>query len=119
MVEKRILLIEDEPQLRDALTLGLRRAGYPVDVASTAGEAQQRLNGQGYALMIADWSLLDGNGIDLADRAAKLRVKTIIISGYIFSLPAGAADRHGLLTKPISIYNLVAAVQNRIGNPGS
>jgi hypothetical protein len=47
------------------------------------------------------------------DRAAKLRARTIIISGYIFSLPTGAADRHGLLTKPISIFNLVAAVQHR------
>jgi DNA-binding response OmpR family regulator len=69
--------------------------------------------------VIADWRLPDGNGIDLADRAAKLHSKTIIISGYIFSLPAGAANRHGLLTKPISIYNLLAAVQHRIGNPGA
>jgi DNA-binding NtrC family response regulator len=70
-------------------------------------------------LVIADWRLPDGNGIDLADRAVKLRAKTIIISGYLFSLPAGAADRHGFLTKPISIFNLVAAVQHRIGNPSS
>jgi CheY-like chemotaxis protein len=61
--------------------------------------------------LIADWRLPDGNGIDLADRATKLRAKTIFVSGYIFNLPA-AANRHGLLTKPISIFNLLAAVQH-------
>ena len=117
MAEKSILLVEDERELRDVLALGLRRAGYTVDIAATAAEAHQLLEQKRYALVIADWRLPDGNGIDLADRAVKLRARTIIISGYIFSLPAGAADRHGLLTKPISIYNLVAAVQHRIGNP--
>ena len=117
MVEKRILLVEDERELRDVLALGLRRAGYTVDVAATAADAVQRLEQKQYALLIADWRLPDGNGIDLADGAVKLGAKTIIVSGYLFALPAGAADRHGLLTKPISIFNLLAAVQHRIGNP--
>ena len=94
MPEKRILLVEDERELREVLALGLRRAGYTVDVAATASEADQLLDQKQYALLIADWRLPDGNGIDLADRAAKLRAKTIIISGYVFTLPAGAADRH-------------------------
>ena len=119
MVEKRILLVEDERELRDVLALGLRAAGYTVEIAATAADAYKLLDQKQYALVIADWRLPDGNGIDLADRAAKLRARTIIISGYIFRLPAGAADRHGLLTKPISIFNLIAAVQHRIGNPSA
>ena len=119
MAEKPILLVEDERELRDTLALGLHGAGYTVDLAATAADAHQLLDQKKYALVIADWRLPDGNGIDLADRASKLRAQTIIISGYVFSLPAGAADRHGLLTKPITIYNLVAAVQHRIGNATS
>jgi DNA-binding response OmpR family regulator len=119
MPEKRILLVEDERELREVLALGLRRAGYTVEVAVTVADAELLLKQKRYALLIADWRLPDGNGIDLADRAAELRAKTIIISGYLFTLPAGAADRHGLLTKPISIFNVVAAVQHRIGNPTS
>ena len=99
------------------LALGLGRAGYTVDVAAKVADADQLLEQKRYALVIADWRLPDGNGIDLADKAIKLRAKTIIVSGYLFALPAGAADRHGLLTKPVLIYNLVAAVQHRIGNP--
>src|SRR5437868_6022704 len=83
----------------------LRRAGYTVDFVATAADAHERLEQKKYALVIADWRLPDGNGIDLADRAARLGARTIIVSGYIFNLPAGAAKRHGLLTKPISIFN--------------
>jgi DNA-binding response OmpR family regulator len=65
-------------------------------------------------LVIADWLLPDGNGIDLADHALDHRAKTLIISGYLIGLPAGAARRHRLLRKPFSIEDLVTAVQNRI-----
>ena len=119
MAEKRILLVEDERELREVLARGLRRAGYSVDLAATAADADRLLEQKRYALLIADWRLPDGNGIDLADKAIKLGAKTIIVSGYLFTLPAGAADRHGLLTKPVSIYNLVAAVQHSIGNPNA
>ena len=99
------------------LALGLRRARYTVDVAATATEARQLIEAQSYALVIADWMLPDGNGIDLADRALEHRAKTLIISGYLFGLPAGAARRHCLLKKPFSIDDLVAAVRNRMETP--
>jgi DNA-binding response OmpR family regulator len=111
---KRILLVEDERELREVLALGLRRAGYTVDVAATVAEAQPLIKGQSYALVVADWLLPDGNGIDLADRALEHSAKTLIVSGYLFGLPAGAARRHRLLRKPFSIDDLVTAVQNRI-----
>jgi DNA-binding response OmpR family regulator len=119
MPDKRILLVEDEFELRELLRLGLKHAGYPVDTAATAAEARRLIQAQSYALVIADWQLPDGNGIDLADDALNRRSRTLIISGYSFGLPAGAAQRHGVLTKPIAVYDLVAAVQNRIGNPSA
>jgi two-component system, OmpR family, response regulator len=111
---RRILLVEDERELREVLALGLRRAGYTVDGAATATEAQQHMEAQPYVLVVADWMLPDGNGIDLADRALEHGAKTLIISGYLFGLPAGAARRHFLLRKPFSIDELVVAVKNRI-----
>jgi hypothetical protein len=72
------------------------------------------------AEIIPEWRAtspgIRSNGIDLADRAAGLRAKTIIISGYLFGLPAGAAARHETLMKPIKTFELVAAVQRNIGN---
>ena len=55
MTDKRILLVEDERELREVLALTLRRAGYIVDLAPTATEAQQLLYSQFYALVLADW----------------------------------------------------------------
>lgn len=115
MANKRLLLVEDEDDVREVLALGLRGAGYPVDAVATAAEANQRLQSMRYALVIAGWRLPDGNGIDLADQALNLRAKTIIISGYLFSLPAGAALRHGTLMKPIRTNEMVTAVERSIG----
>src|SRR3954471_19832523 len=114
---KQILLVEDERELREVLALGLRRGRYTVDVAATATEARQLIEAHSYALIIADWMLPDGNGIDLADRALEHHARTLIISGYLFGLPAGAARRHRLLRKPFSIDDLLAAVQKRIKTP--
>ena len=99
--------------------MGLRRAGYTVDVAGNAAEARQLLATQSYGVVVADWRLPDGNGIDLADHAVRRGARTLIISGFGIGLPAGAAERHGMLTKPVSIFDLVAAVQRLIGNPSS
>jgi DNA-binding response OmpR family regulator len=119
LTDKRILLVEDEPDLRALLEVSLRRAGYTVDSASTAAEAQELMQAQSYAMVIVDWVLPDGNGIDLADDALQRDARTLIISGYAFGLPAGAAQRHEMLIKPASTDDLVAAVRRRIGNPSA
>jgi two-component system OmpR family response regulator len=119
MPGKRILLIEDERDTRAFLALGLLSAGYDVDVAPTAVRASQYLEAKFYSLVLADWRLPDGNGIELADEAARLGAKTFIISGYLFSLPSGAADRHQLLMKPVRVDELVAAVRREIGEAGA
>lgn len=51
------------------------------------------MNDSSYALVIADLHLPDGNGLDVAEYAAELGLKTAIISGYIHQLEAKAADR--------------------------
>lgn len=118
MPEKRILLVEGEREDRAFLTLALQGAGYPIDSSETAAAGRRALGATKYALAIVGWQLPDGNGIDLADSAAKMGVRTIIVSGFPFGLPAGAADRHRTLAKPVSTYGLIAAVQREIGNPG-
>jgi DNA-binding response OmpR family regulator len=114
MPPKRILLIEDEATTRELLMHALRGEGYAVDSADTAAAATY-FESTLYALVIADWLLPDGNGIDLADRAAKLGAKTIVFSEHLFRLPAGAADRHQLMMKPVRPHEMVAAVRRTIG----
>jgi DNA-binding response OmpR family regulator len=61
----RLLVVEDEPDLANAIARGLRRDGHAVDTALTAVEADLKLRTAGYDLVCLDWSLPDGSGITL------------------------------------------------------
>jgi len=115
MAEKRILLVEDEPEICEFLTTALRGSGYAVDAARTAAEAWAYLDAHRYALVIADWRLPDGDGSLIADSAAELGAKTFLMSGYLFHMPGGRAEQHQTLMKPIRPSEMVAAVQQSIG----
>jgi CheY-like chemotaxis protein len=115
MAGKRILLVEDEEEIADMLALGLRSEGYIVDTAGTLAQARQRLNSLKYALVSTDLRLPDGNGLEIADRAADIGARTSILSGYVFQLPPYAADRHEMLMKPMRPSEFVAAVERLIG----
>lgn len=117
MSVKRILLVEDEPDIHQLLTHVLVDSGYIVDVAETVARAWQCLDAQSYALVIADWRLPDGDGTVIADAAADLGAKTFVMSGYLFQMPGGRAERHDTLMKPVRPAELVAAVERSIGKP--
>ena len=63
--EGRILVIDDEPSLRDVLELGLSRAGFFVGTAASHGEALTQLEDH-WDLVVTDLQLPDGDG--LSDR---------------------------------------------------
>lgn len=113
MMEQRILLLEDEPEIADLLMLVLSSDGYEVDLASTVAQARDRLAERSYGLVIADSRLPDGDGIAIADRAADLGAKTAVMSGYVMS--AGKAARHEVWTKPMRPSEFTVAVERCIG----
>ena len=115
MAAKRILLVEDETGISDFLTIALRGEGYGVDVAATVAEAWARLDAHRYELVITDWRLPDGDGMLIADAAAELGAKTLLMSGYLFNMPGGRAEAHETLMKPIRPSEMVAVVQRSIG----
>ena len=80
--EKRVLLLDDDEDLRDLYTRALRGAGFVVDPVKLVATASACLNGMRYDLVIADWRLPDGEGLTVADQAASLGAKTIIYSSY-------------------------------------
>jgi DNA-binding response OmpR family regulator len=108
---KRILFVEDEPNIQDPMSHALRSGGYSVDVAGTAAEAKSCLIAQTYDLVIVDWRLPDGDGRVIADWAAELGAKTIVVSGYLHHMPSGRAEGHETIMKPFWPRDLVAAVQ--------
>ena len=112
---KRILLVEDDRNTGVLLEHILHSAGFAVDLVATVADAEQRLADTPYALVIADWRLSDGDGIALADQAAARGIKTAILTGYAFQVPAKVVARHELWLKPMRPAEIIAAVERCIG----
>lgn len=64
----RILVVEDEAELAEAIAVGLRREGYAVDVAYDGEGAAERIAISPYDLITLDLNLPDVDGLELADR---------------------------------------------------
>jgi len=65
MSPSRILVVDDEPSVTDALQLILTELGHHVDSAKSVTEAREFLKGAPYDLVFTDLRLPDGSGIDL------------------------------------------------------
>ncbi|MCS6912976.1 MAG: response regulator transcription factor [Myxococcales bacterium] len=118
----RLLVVEDEVKVACFVAQGMQEEGYEVDVALSAAEARVRLGldtplpGGGYHLLILDWMLPDGDGLELArqSRSQGLQVPLIMltardaISERVAALDAGADD---YLVKPFAFAELVARVR--------
>ena len=64
----RLLVVEDEPELADAVARGLRRDGYAVDVAHDGQEALDRLAINAYDLVCLDLNLPEVDGLEVCRR---------------------------------------------------
>jgi len=64
----RILVVEDEPDLANAIAVGLRREGYAVDVAATGDGAVEKLAVTTYDLVCLDLNLPDMDGRQICRR---------------------------------------------------
>jgi len=121
----RLLVVDDEPDLRTLYELTLLREGYDVDSAGSVEEGWARLQEQGYHAVITDMRLPDGSGLDLLRRleAAGRGEKTIVITAYgsaenaVEALKAGAFD---YLTKPVDLRQFRGVVASALGRaPGA
>jgi two-component system, NtrC family, response regulator PilR len=117
VVQKRILLVDDDDDVRELLALALRSEGYFVDVAASAARALSNLMESEYALVIADWRLPDGDGMAVANFAEQRGAKTVIMSGYLFHMPSSKAEQCLTLMKPLQPSEVAAVVRSCIGDP--
>jgi two-component system response regulator HydG len=110
----RILLIEDEADLRLLLEHVLIDAGYAVEVTGTARGGEQLLRRQRYDLVIADHRLPDGSGISIAGLAGQLGIRALVITGYAFTLSAEEAEQYEILLKPLSVAEILTAIERAL-----
>src|SRR5258708_30800292 len=114
---KRILILDDEPNICRSLQMILEHAGYAVTIARSIEEG--RLLAARADAMLLDVRLPDGSGIDLLRQLRELEnpAPAIMISGHGTIADAVEATRAGafdFLEKPLSRHKLLVALNNAL-----
>ncbi len=115
----QVLVVDDEPDLRDLYDLTLSREGYRVDAAANLAEAWRWLDEKRYDAVITDMRLPDGLGMDLLTGMLERRraERCIVMTAYgsaenaVQALKAGAFD---YLTKPVDLKQFRTVVASAI-----
>jgi DNA-binding response OmpR family regulator len=119
----RILLVDDEPRIRDFVSRALETAGYVVDAACSGAEGLRRAMTGDYDLIILDLIMPDLDGrVFLAQLLRERREQGVLVLSCLADvttkvdcLELGAQD---YLTKPFSLAELLARVRVRLrGDP--
>ncbi len=106
-----VLIVDDEPDIRELVEITLSRMGLRTDAAATLAEARELLQSQQFDVCITDMRLPDGNGITLIADIQRLAPQTpvAVITAYgnaeaaVESLKAGAFD---FVSKPVDVAAL-------------
>ena len=115
----RILLAEDDADMRRFLDRALQNAGYDVVSFSNGAEAYERLKEEPFTLLLTDIVMPEMDGIELARRAAELDpdLKIMFITGFaaVALNPDNDAPRDAkVLSKPFHLRDLVEEVERLI-----
>jgi two-component system OmpR family response regulator len=113
---QRILVVDDEPSIVDAVATALRYEGYDVEEAATGGEALAAVARREPELIVLDWMLPDLDGIEVGRQLRARGFKTAVLfltakdatENKVEALRAGGDD---YVTKPFSLAEVVARVQ--------
>jgi two-component system phosphate regulon response regulator PhoB len=113
-MSQKILIIEDEPDIRKTLEYNISREGYHVVGASSLLEAKSQIESDSFSLILLDLMLPDGSGLDLCREIKsdkeKSSVPIIILTAKddevdkVVGFELGADD---YVTKPFSVRELI------------
>lgn len=118
----RILVVDDEPDIRELLELTLVKMGLGVESVGTLAEAKARLKGERFDLCLTDMRLADGEGLELVRYIAGLGtdLPVAVITAYgsaenaVAALKAGAFD---YVSKPVGLEQLRTLVKSALSLP--
>jgi two-component system OmpR family response regulator len=112
----RILVVDDEPNIVDVISMALRYQGFEVESAGDGAEALRKIDSFKPQLMLLDIMLPDMEGFDVAERLGARNGRTPII--FLTARDATEDKVRGLtiggddyVTKPFSLEELIARVR--------
>ena len=117
-MSQKILIIEDEPDIRKTLEYNISREGYEVICASSLSEGREKLESASFSLLLLDLMLPDGSGLDLCRELKQDKslssMPVIILTAKddevdkVVGFELGADD---YVTKPVSVRELILRVK--------
>ncbi len=117
--QKRILVVDDEPEIVQLLVTGLEKVGYKVDGAADGKAALQAVHDHIYDAAILDFSLPDMNGLmvhrEIRQMDAELANNTLFCSGHAQSdqdLGYYSTYGVGFLSKPFNIQEIIDSLES-------
>jgi two-component system response regulator PilR (NtrC family) len=107
-IAQHVLVVDDEPDIRELLDLTLTRMGLEVTTVEDLGEARRALQGGGFSFCLTDMRLPDGNGLDLVEEISEQHpdLPTAVITAHgkiedaVHALKMGAFD---FVSKPVDL----------------
>jgi two-component system response regulator PilR (NtrC family) len=120
--ERLVLVVDDEPDIRELLELTLARMGLGVVAVGTLAEAREQLKAARFELCLTDMRLPDGEGLDLVRHIGALDndLPVAVITAHgsaenaVAALKAGAFD---YVSKPVGLEQLRALVKSALSLP--
>ena len=118
----RVLVVDDEADIRELLDLTLARMGLSADCAGTVAEATRYLQKESYSLCLTDMRLPDGDGLEvvrlIGEQYEETPVAVITAFGSadnaVAALKAGAFD---YLAKPVALDQLRTLIKSALISP--
>jgi len=116
---QRILLAEDDEDMRRFLVKALEKAGYDVISSGNGLEAYERLKEEPFTLLLTDIVMPEMDGIELARKASELDpdLKIMFITGFaaVALNPDNQAPKDAkILSKPFHLRDLVDQVERML-----
>ena len=120
----RVLVVDDEPDIRELIDLTLARMGLATECAGSVGEAIAALKEGDFQLCLTDMRLPDGEGLEIVryitEHCPQTPVAVITAFGSagnaVAALKAGAFD---YLAKPVGLEQLRALIKSALRLPGA
>ena len=115
MSRPKILIVEDNSDVRRLYAIGLNQRGFEVKLAANGAEALDRISSEKPDIVLLDWLMPLMDGGEVLDRLAlssNAAIPVIVISGQPAPAPESLDPRiQCWLTKPVSIDELVTEIQ--------
>jgi len=118
----RVLVVDDEPDIRELIDLTLSRMGLAAECVGSVGDAKRALASERFQLCLTDMRLPDGDGLEIVRCVAEMHAQTpvAVITAFgsaenaVAALKAGAFD---YLAKPVGLEQLRALVKSALRLP--